>query len=396
MAETLFIISDDRLNSRANASLCKNANENVINSSWIEDSNSSVISAIEDYSSSSEVVSSDESERCSQELSRSSSPVAEEEDDLSKYSFFPIKYHTLENFYQRQKDMFWTPAEIDFRTDRLDYEMLDENSREFIKFILLFFSQADGIINENLIDNFKKETSCYKEAGHFYAAQEFMEVIHNETYSMLIETLIRDPEEKAKAFNAIKYYPSIRKIADWIFEWMKNDRPLMERVIAFACVEGMMFSGAFAAIYWIKRRNILKGLTKSNEWISKDEGLHFEFAIELYRVMTRPEEKHEPLSEKRVYEIIGSAMNATEDFTRHALKVDLIGMNADDMISYVKCIANNLSESLGYRKLYEVENPFDWMAVIGLSNKSNMFETVVSEYARVGESNYEFKLDSEF
>ena len=321
---------------------------------------------------------------------------SDEDDNFAQYSFFPIKHHVLEKYYQKQKDVFWTPQEIDYRSDRDDWDRLDENTKEFIKFILLFFAQADGIVNENLIEHFKKETSDYKEARYFYAAQEFIEVIHNETYSMLIEAFFRDPEEKKKAFNAIKYYPSIRKIADWMFKWMNSDTPLHERVIAFACVEGIFFSSAFAAIYWIKRRNVLHGLCKANEFIARDEAMHTEFAVALYHVLTEVDHKYDPLSESRVHEIIGSALKVSEEFTRDALKVDLIGMNANDMVSYVKCTANRLSESLGYSKLYDVENPFDWMAIIGLPNRSNFFETKVSEYSRQAKSDFEFSLDDEF
>ena len=327
---------------------------------------------------------------------QSSLESSEEEEDFSRYSFFPIKYPILEQFYQRQKDVFWTAQEIDYSGDREDWESLDDNSREYLKFNLFFFVQFDGVINENLIEHFKRETSDYKEAQFFYAAQEFMEVGHNETYSMLIETFIRDPKEKAKAFNAIKHYPSIRKIADWVFEWMRSDRPLIERVIAFACVEGMFFSGAFAGIYWIKTKNILKGLCKANEFIARDEALHTEFAIALYHVLTAIDKKYEPLSEERVHEIISGAMDAAEEFNRDALKVNLIGLNADDMVDYVKCTANRLSESLGHQKIYNVINPFDWMAVIGLPNKTNFFESRVTEYGKQSAPDFDFDLDTDF
>ena len=322
-----------------------------------------------------------------------------EEIDFTKYSYFPIKYPILEKYYQLQKQMFWTAQEIEYQDDRRDWDQLDPDTKNFIKFILFFFVQADGIINENLVENFKCETSVYKEARMFYAAQQFVEVGHNETYSMLIETFIRDPDEKMKAFNAIKYYPSIREIANWIFKRMKSSCPLIERIIAFACVEGIFFSSAFAGIYWIKRKNILKGLCKANEFIARDEALHTEFAVALYHVMTEIDTspgRCEPLSETRVHEIIGEAMIVAEKFTRSALRVDLVGMNADDMVAYVKCTANRLAESLGYKKLYKIKNPFDWMAVIGLPNKSNFFETRVSEYGRQSKADFEFDLNAEF
>jgi ribonucleoside-diphosphate reductase beta chain len=317
------------------------------------------------------------------------------DEDTSQYSFFPIKYHILESYYQKQKDVFWTAQEIDYLSDRNDWEHMDEGTKTLVKFILFFFAQTDGILCVNLT-HFKKETSMYKEAGYFYAAQEFMEVTHNETYSMLIEALIRDPVEKHQAFNAIKYYPSIGNIANWMFEWMDNSIPLAERVIAFACIEGILFSSAFAAIYWIKRKNILHGLCQANFYIARDENLHTEFAVALYHVMTEIDKKFESVSEKRVHEIISSSVKIAEDFTRDALKVELIGMNADDMISYVKCTANRLSESLGYKKIYEVENPFDWMLVIGLPNKSNFFESKPTEYARQCASEFNFDLEMDF
>ena len=330
------------------------------------------------------------------ETSPNSQSSSLEERDYSKYSYFPIKFPILEKYYQKQKDVYWTAQEIDYLGDRADWDKLDADSRKFIKFILFFFAQADGIVKENLIDNFKRETSFYKECRFFYAAQEFMEVGHNETYSMLIESLIRDPEEKAAGYNAIENFPSIRKMADWMFRWMSRTTSLPERIIAFACVEGIFFSSAFAGIYWIKRKNILKGLCKANEFIARDEAIHTEFAIALYHVITDVDKKYASLSEKRVHEIIGSAVVACEEFTRVALNVDLVGMNADEMVLYVKCTGNRLAESLGYRKIYDVNNPFKWMAVIGLPNKSNFFETRPSEYARQSTSDFTFDLNTEF
>ena len=309
----------------------------------------------------------------------------DEEDYYSKYSHFPIKHKVLEKLYQTQKNVFWTPQEIDFAEDRSDWEdnsKLDPDAKRFIEFILAFFAQADGIVNENLVENFKQETSSLKDARAFYDMQGAIERIHNETYSLLIEAFFRDEKEKTKAFNAIHYYPSIKKIAEWTFEWMSREHPLIERVVAFACVEGIFFSSAFAAIYWIKKRNILKGLCKANEWIARDEALHTEFAIALYHVLTEVEKTSTLLKESKIWEIIDSATKAAEEFTRDALKVDLIGMNADDMIKYVQCTANRLATSLGYKKLYDVENPFDWMELIALKGKTNFFERKVGDYAK--------------
>lgn len=317
------------------------------------------------------------------------------ERDFSKYSFFPVNHEVLIKYYQRQKSVFWTAQEIDYRGDREDWDNLDKNTREFLKFPLFFFAQIDGIITEG-IDIFKADTSDIKECKAFYAAQEFIEVGHNETYSMLIETFIRDPEEKAKAFNAIENYPIIKKIAVWMVDWMDQNIPLVERIIAFACVEGILFSSAFASIYWIKRKNVLKGLCKANEFIARDEALHAEFAVALYHVLTGITKKYNLLPKKKVHDIIKSAVGMAEEFTRQALKVDLVGMNADDMIRYIKCTADRLSDSLGYGNIYNVKNPFDWMVVIGLPNKSNFFETVPTEYGRQTESSFKFDLDADF
>ena len=331
------------------------------------------------------------------------------DDDYSQYSFFPIKHPNLESFYQRQKAVVWSPQELDYSRDRSDWDILDDGTKTFIKFILFFFAQADGIVNENLITNFKQQTSFFKEATFFYSAQEYIETIHNETYSILIETFIRDRQEKMRGYNAIKHYPSIKKIADWMFAWMDSKRFLLERVVAFACVEGIFFSSAFAAIYWIKRRNILQGLCKANEWIARDEALHTEFAVELYHELTtfKPDKPMylvlengtnlplplSRLSEDTIHSIIKSAVAVSESFVRDALQVDLIGMNADDMVDYVKCTGDIISMSFGYNPIYKVDQPFTWMAVISLPNKSNFFESKVSEYAKPAADSYDFTFD---
>ena len=298
---------------------------------------------------------------------------------MTKYSYFPVEHPSLEKFYQTQKSMFWVAQDIPYASDRADWARLDKPTKRYIKFVIFFFAQFDGIVIENLVEHFKKDTSFLKDAKNFYAAQEFMEVIHNETYSNLIVTYIVDEQKRAKAFNAIKNYPSIGKIADWVLRWMNSDSPLLERVIAFACLEGIFFSSAFASIYWIKRRNILKALCKANEFIARDEALHTEFAFELYKVLVSTG-KYKALSDSRIKEIISDSVDVIEDFTRNALRVDLIDMNADDMVQYIKCTADSLSTSFGSGKIYKTKNPFDWMAVLGLSNKSNFFETTVSEY----------------
>jgi len=320
------------------------------------------------------------------------------EDYYSKYSHFPVKHQILEDYYQKHKSSTWFTNEIDFAEDRHDWEeKLDEDSKRFLKFILCFFAQADGIVNENLVDNFIHETSFLKEAGKFYRWQAAMEQIHNETYSQLIEAFFRSRSEKIKAYNAIHHYDSIRKISEWVFKWMDTEKPLAQRIVAFACVEGIFFSSAFAAIYWIKKKNILKGLCQANEFIARDEALHTEFAIALYHIITGIEGKSELLTKKEVHKIISSATETAEEFTRDALRVDLIGMNADDMIKYVKCTADRLSASLGYGDIFGISNPFEWMDVIALPNKANFFETRVSEYGRQEtEDAFNFDLETDF
>jgi len=312
---------------------------------------------------------------------------------MDDYAFLPIKNPRLIKYYTDQKNVFWTPADIDMSGDREDWNKLDDNTKHFIKFILCFFAQADGIVIENLMGRFQEETSKWKEAKAFYAMQNAMETIHNETYSLLIEAFITDNDEKNKAFNAISNYKSIKKIADWIIAWMNSDTPLTERVIAFCCVEGVLFSGAFAAIYWVKRLNILKGLCKSNEYIQRDECIHKDFGCELYHFLQT--QGFDKVTDKRVREIIESCMVVVEEFINDALKVDLIGMNSSELLDYVKCTADNLSEQLGYKKVFEVENPYDWMATIGMTNKTNFFEDRVTEYSQ-NDSKFSFEEKEDF
>ena len=319
------------------------------------------------------------------------------ERDFTNLAFLPIKYGELEKFYQEQKKVFWTAQEIDYTDDRSHWDKLDDNSKRYIKFLLFLFAQLDGIVNENLVENFKKETSEFaKECSMFYAIQEAMEWGHNETYSLLINAFIRDPEERARGLNSIKHFPEIKNIADWAFKWMDKSLPLTERIIAFICIEGIVFSSAFAGIYWIKRRNILHGLTKANEWIARDEAIHTRFGISLYHHITSKWNKMEALSTEKVYEIVNSALLTTENFTRNAMNVHLVGLNADDMIGYVKCTADCILQSLGFEPIYRISNPLEWMAIISMPNKTNFFESKVSEYAREDNAEFIFDLNTPF
>lgn len=399
--------------------------------------------------------------------------------DTSNLAFYPIVHPTLHKLYEQMKSTMWVAQEIPYLQDKKDLDALDNDTKNFIKMNLCFFSQVDGIVINNLMDNFKREFPHVKEASWFFAYQAAIEVTHSETYSMLLDTFISDPVEKKKGLNAIKHYPCIENIAKWMWRWMDDCIPLPERVIAFVCVEGILFSSSFASIYWIKRKGILNGLCKANEFISRDEGLHTTFGIALYHVITNPELKvsvddelddtdviedgedviieveksssedsdqetdveesgsdleleedsedlepeeepeeeeleeleeepeeleeelddacyssdsesvpdsdqefYDRLPEKTVHKIISRAVEVSECFVRDALKVELVGMNADDMMKYVKCTADYICTSLGYSKLYNVENPFDWMFIIGSTDKPNFFETTSSKYTR--------------
>lgn len=300
-----------------------------------------------------------------------------------EYAFFPIRYPHLLKFYEDQDRIRWSVNEVGLGIqDRKDWDEMTEAERTFLKFPLAFFAQADGIINENLVENFKRETSHIKEARAFYALQEATEVIHNHCYSLLIETFIRDPVERNEMFDAIHSHkwPCLKHMSDWMTRYMDSSLPLCERVIAFACVEGVMFSSAFAAIYWIKRKNILHGLTKANEWIARDEGLHTRFAVALYHHLTSIE-GHASVSAERAASIVQEACTASERFVRDGLQVNLIGLHADDMVGYVKSTGDALLVSLGFEKLYGISNPLVWMSIISLPNKTNFFEAPVSEYA---------------
>ncbi len=320
----------------------------------------------------------------------------DDEDTFARFCFLPIQYPTLHSYYEKQRDSFWTAQELDFTSDRSDWESLDANTQHFLEFVLAFFAQADGIVIENLMGNFQEETGHIKEARNFYAMQNAIEVIHNEAYSMMIDAFISNPQKKAEALNAIKYYPSIKKIAQWMMEWMDTEKPLLERIVGFACVEGILFSGAFCAIYWVKtKHNKLAGLAKANEFIARDEALHTKFGVALYHHYVT-ELNCEKLSQKRIGEIIGSAMKIADDFIRDALKVDLIGLKTDEMVEYVRCTADHLSVSLGYDKIYNASNPFDWMLLIGMLTKNNFFESITTQYSKHTTGDFTFNLDEEF
>merc|ERR1712085_49601 len=288
-----------------------------------------------------------------------------------------IKYPTFYEMYKKHEASFWTAEEIDLAQDNKDWDDLNDNERHFIKHILAFFAASDGIVLENLAGAFSTEVQI-PEARAFYGFQIAMENIHSETYSLLIEQYIRDPVERDKAFNAISTMPAVREKAQWAIQWMNKENSFAERLVAFAAVEGVLFSGSFCAIYWLKKRGLMPGLTFSNELISRDEGLHAEFACLLYSML-----EHK-LPEDVVHDMIRSAVAVERKFICEALSCDLIGMNSELMTRYIEFVADRLLTALGHSKLFGSTNPFDWMELISLQGKTNFFEKRVGEYQKAG------------
>jgi ribonucleoside-diphosphate reductase subunit M2 len=313
------------------------------------------------------------------------------EPNPKRFVLFPIKYHETWEFYKKAEASFWTAEEVDLSKDMNDWEnKLNKDERYFIKHILAFFATADGIVNENLVERFCNEVQ-FPEARCFYGFQIMIENIHSEVYSLLIDTYIKDPDEKNGLFDAITTYPCIKNKADWAIKWIEDrDSPFGERLVAFAAIEGVFFSGAFAAIFWLKKRGLMPGLTFSNELISRDEGLHTDFACHLFSLLKRPP------SVARVTQIITEAVAIEQDFLTDALPVKLIGMNAPQMKQYIKFVADRLLVSLGCTKYYNTINPFNFMELISLQGKTNFFEKRVSDYQRHGRMPDKLKFDEDF
>jgi len=295
--------------------------------------------------------------------------------DDNRFVMFPIKYQDIWDMYQKQVDCFWRPEEIDLTKDLTNWESLNQDEKYFISMILAFFAASDGIVLENLASRFMSEVQI-SEARAFYGFQIAMENIHSHTYSNLIETYIKDKEEKNKFFNAISHFPCIKKKSDWAQKWIHDNRSsFATRLVAFACVEGIFFSGAFCSIYWLKKRGLMPGLTFSNELISRDEALHCEFAVLLYSKLLKQ------LPVAKIHDIIKEAVDIEIEFICDALPCKLIGMNADLMTQYIKFVADRLVVQLGYKKIYNVSNPFDFMELISLESKTNFFEKRNDSYA---------------
>ena len=306
-------------------------------------------------------------------------PILQE--NKNRFVIFPIKHHDIWEWYKKMEASFWSAEEIDLHPDLTDWNnKLSDDERYFIKHILAFFAASDGIVNENLAENFVNEVQ-YAEAKFFYGFQIMMENIHSETYSLLIDTYVKDEAEKAELFNALEVFPAIKKKAEWALKWIESDS-FAERLIAFAAVEGIFFSGAFCSIYWLKKRGLMPGLTFSNELISRDEGVHCDFAVHLHNhhlVNKVPKE--------RIKEIIVDALDIEREFVTESLPVSLIGMNAGLMTQYLEFVADRLLVELECDRVYGSANPFDFMDMISLQGKTNFFEKRVAEYQKSGVMN---------
>ncbi|MGF1534286.1 MAG: ribonucleoside-diphosphate reductase small subunit [Bernardetiaceae bacterium] len=325
-----------------------------------------------------------------------SEPLLQE--DNKRFVIFPIQHDDIWQMYKKAEASFWTAEEIDLSQDLNDWENLSKHERHFVSHVLAFFAASDGIVNENLAENFLREVQL-PEAKFFYGFQVMMENIHSETYSLLIDTYIKDPQEKQRLFNALDTIDCVKRKGEWALRWIESDN-FADRLIAFAAVEGIFFSGSFCSIFWLKKRGLMPGLSFSNELISRDEGLHCDFACLLY---TR--HLQNKLSPERVLRIITEAVEIEQEFVTDALPVSLIGMNASLMNQYIEFVADRLLGELGLPKHYNATNPFPFMDMISLQGKTNFFEKRVSEYQKAGvlkntetsqESKPRFSLDEDF
>jgi ribonucleotide reductase beta subunit family protein with ferritin-like domain len=296
----------------------------------------------------------------------------------NRFVLFPIEHDDIWKMHKQAQAVFWTAEELDLESDLNDWNKMTDSERYFISNVLAFFAASDGIVNENLAINFSNEIQI-PEARCFYGFQIMMENVHSETYSLLIETYIKDYDTKHHLLNAIETVPCVTKKANWALKWCNaNYSSFAERLVAFACVEGIFFSGSFCSIFWLKKRGLMPGLCTSNEFISRDEGLHCDFACLLYSKLRTK------LPQERIYEIVHDAVNIEKEFVTESLPVNLIGMNSDTMCQYIEFCADRLIEALEYEKIYNTINPFDWMIMISLQGKTNFFEKRVSEYSKSG------------
>ena len=306
-------------------------------------------------------------------------PILQENKD--RFVIYPIKHQDIWEWYKKQEACIWTAEEIDLHTDLNDWNnKLNDDERYFIKHILAFFAASDGIVNENLAENFVSEVQ-YPEAKFFYGFQIMMENIHSETYSLLIDTYVKDEAEKHELFHAIETFPAIKEKAEWALKWISSDS-FAERLIAFAAVEGIFFSGSFCSIYWLKKRGLMPGLTFSNELISRDEGMHCDFAVHLHN-----HHLVNKVPKARITEILTNALDIERKFITESLPASLIGMNANLMTQYLEFVTDRLLVELGCERVYNSSNPFDFMDMISLQGKTNFFEKRVGEYQKAGVMN---------
>lgn len=297
-------------------------------------------------------------------------------DKIKRYTLFPIQYGDVFNMYKKAVAAFWTVEEVDLTKDIDDWQTLTSNEKDFVSKVLAFFAGSDGIVIENLVVNFIQEIDI-PEVTSFYTFQAAVESIHSEMYSLLIETLIKNEDDKNKLFDAVNNFPAIKKKAEWAIRWIQDDSAsFATRLLAFACVEGIFFSGAFCSIFWLKKRGLMPGLSLSNQFISRDEALHTEFAVMIYKKFS------DKLDEETVKKLISEAVEIEQEFITEALPCNLIGMNANSMKQYIEFVADRLINQLGYKKIYNTQNPYEFMESISLEGKTNFFESRVSEYSR--------------
>lgn len=306
-----------------------------------------------------------------------------------RFVIFPIKHKEIWDAYKKQQTSFWTAEEIDFSKDHNDWENLKLDEKHFIKHVLAFFAASDGIVNMNLLERFLNEVNVL-EAKVCYTWQAMMENIHSEVYSLMIDTYIKDTTEKNYLFNAMKNIPCVQKKAKWAMKWIESEESFAKRLVAFAIVEGIFFSGSFCAIYWLKERNLMPGLTLSNEFIARDEGMHCDFACLLYSML-----KHK-LDYDIIKEIVKEAVEIETEFITESLPCNLIGMNSSLMTEYIKYVADRLIRNLGYKNMYNASNPFNFMENISLQGKTNFFESRVSQYKKADLSKQTFSFDDDF
>ena len=329
------------------------------------------------------------------ETTMSADPLFVQTDD--RFCLFPVKHQDMWRMHKQAIASFWTTEEVDLADDHKHWETLNDSERYYIKHVLGFFASSDGIVMENLANRFSKDVTA-PEARSFYAFQAAMETIHAEMYSLLIESYVKDGKERARLFGAIREISAVKRKAEWALRWSGSDASFAERLVAFAAVEGILFSGSFCAIFWLKKRGLMPGLCFSNELISRDEGLHRDFACLLHSKLV------DKCEEATAREIIADAVDAEREFVSEALPVSLIGMNAQLMCQYVEFVSDHLLVSLGFEKMYNVENPFDWMESISLNAKTNFFEKRVGDYQKAGvmssldkkDSTHTFIVDEDF